>query len=185
MSALHPVRDYLDGLAVGRQPSAGETVRRLLRCRAGPYTATIGRMFLISHGGAHLRARLQGRPHAGARRAAGRAEITACAVLGGQWFSDNLPDVSVGKDVSQHLRGKWLIEVAEMHAMDRAEAAQLKAFITRTDRTLPAELRAQGSDRAAPVRLRRHHQQGHLSARRDRRPAVLAGQGRDASTSTR
>jgi predicted P-loop ATPase len=29
-------------------------------------------------------------------------------------------------------RGKWLIEVSEMHAMDRTETARLKAFITRT-----------------------------------------------------
>jgi predicted P-loop ATPase len=54
--------------------------------------------------------------------------------LGGEWFSDNLPDVASGdKDVAQHLRGKWVIEIAEMSSMSRAEDAALKAFISRQD----------------------------------------------------
>ncbi len=49
-----------------------------------------------------------------------------------RYFSDALPDVTTGKEASQHLAGKWLIEIAEMSAMGRAESAALKAFITRT-----------------------------------------------------
>jgi predicted P-loop ATPase len=42
-----------------------------------------------------------------------------------------MPDLGSGKDVSQHLPGKWLIEFAEMSAMSKAKDDALKAFITR------------------------------------------------------
>jgi hypothetical protein len=70
----------------------------------------------------------------------GTLKSTACRILGDKWLSASLPDIRCGnKDVKQHLNDKWLIEVAEMSALDRTEAAALKAFVTRdTERYRPS-----------------------------------------------
>jgi predicted P-loop ATPase len=62
----------------------------------------------------------------------GSLKSTACETLGGAWFSDALPDLETGKDCSQHLAGKWLVEFSEMVVATRADAARFKAFASRT-----------------------------------------------------
>ncbi len=62
--------------------------------------------------------------------AQGQRKSTALAALAGEdWFSDALPQMGT-KDASSYLRGKWIIEIAELEAM-RKEMDAIKAFITR------------------------------------------------------
>jgi predicted P-loop ATPase len=134
LQSSHPVRNYLDGL----KWDGHARIDRFLECYLGaergcPYAGAIGRMFLIQ-----MVARIY-KPGCKAdymlvlEGEQGALKSTACSVLSAGWFSDCLPDVRGGKECAQHLRGKWLIEVPEMHAMDRAGAAQLKQFITRQE----------------------------------------------------
>jgi predicted P-loop ATPase len=128
---FHPVRDYLEILRWDGTSRVENWLERYLGAPETPYIQAVGRMFLISMVArvfepgckADYMLVLEG-PQA-------TLKSTACRILGGVHFSDSLPDVMTGKEASQHLRGKWLIEVSEMDAMSRAETTLLKAFITR------------------------------------------------------
>jgi predicted P-loop ATPase len=68
----------------------------------------------------------------------GARKSTAIKVLAGeQWFTDELPELG-SKDAAIHMQGVWIVEIAELDAMSRAEVSRIKAFLTRTtDRFRP------------------------------------------------
>ena len=130
---FHPVRDYLGRLRWDGTKRLDKWLSYYLGAEHNAYTAGIGRMFLIAMVARVMRPGCKADYMMVLEGPQGARKSTACMILAGSWFSDSLPDLrSGGKDVAQHLNGKWLLEVAEMSALDKAEAAALKAFITRT-----------------------------------------------------
>jgi predicted P-loop ATPase len=132
--AFHPVRDHLErAVAAWDHASRIETwLCDYLGADDTPYVRAIGRMFLVAmvarvfHPGcqADYAVILEGRQ--------GTGKSTACRILGGDWFSDSLPDLRLGKEASTHLRGRWLIEISELAAFKGAASEMLKSFISRT-----------------------------------------------------
>ena len=131
--SFHPVCKYLEGLEWDGKPRLHLWLHLYLGAEQSLYAAEIGKMALISMVARVFQPGCKCDYALVLEGPQGTGKSRACQILGGDYYSDSLPDVTGGKDVSQHLAGKWLIEVAEMSALSKAEASALKAFLTRQD----------------------------------------------------
>lgn len=137
---FHPVRNYLDGLTWDGQNrldlwlSDYLGVARLndMAAIGADYVDQVGRMFMISAIARIYQPGCQCDYVLVLEGNQGNLKSSAVGVLGGAWFSDHLPDLHKNpKDVSQHLNGVWIVEIAELSALVKADATAIKTFITR------------------------------------------------------
>jgi hypothetical protein len=127
---FHRLRGWLGSLKWDRRPRLGNWLTYYLDAEESSYHAAIGKMFLIAMVARIFEPGCKADYVLILQGPQGELKSAACRVLGGEWFSDSMPDIR-SKDANQHVRGLWLIELPELSALHKADIEEWKAFITR------------------------------------------------------
>lgn len=128
--SFDPLVEYLNDLHWDGEHRIDSWLTRYCGAEASDYTSEVGKRWMISAVARAYKPGCKADHMLVLEGTQGRKKSTAARTLAGEdWFSDALPAMG-SKDASSYLRGKWIIEVAELEAM-RREMDQIKAFISR------------------------------------------------------
>lgn len=133
-AAFHPVRDYLQGLKWDGTPRLDTLFIDYLGAEDTPYTRAVTRKSLVA---AVARIYKPGCKFDYVLTLLGPQGVGKSSILnklGGQWFSDSFGSMQ-HKEAFEQVQGVWLIEMAELSALRKAEIETVKHFVSkRVDR---------------------------------------------------
>lgn len=127
---VHPVRDYLNGLAWDGTERIGNWLTAYVGTEETSYTRLVGRLWLIS---AVARVMVPGSKADHMLVLEGDQGTNKSSALrtlaGASWFYDDAIDLD-SKDGKIALRGRWIVELAELDSLRRSDVERVKAFLT-------------------------------------------------------
>jgi len=129
-NAYHPVRDYLKGLQWDGVERVDELLIKVFSAEDNAYTRQVMRKALVAcvkrvyEPGCKFDHVLTLVGPQGARKS------TFLRLLGKDWYTDSFSTV-IGKEAIESILGKWVVEIAELNALKRAEVEAVKHFITK------------------------------------------------------
>jgi predicted P-loop ATPase len=134
-NSFHPVRDYLNSLKWDGNPRIDTWLTVYAKAEDTPYTRAVGALMLTA-GVRRIRqpgvkfdemlvfeSQKQGLDKSGA---------LAILAIKPEWFCDDLPLGADSKVVMERMKGRWIIEAAELKGMRGATNQHLKALLSRT-----------------------------------------------------
>ncbi|WP_170324981.1 VapE domain-containing protein [Ruegeria arenilitoris] len=137
MNRMDPLRDYLDGLQWDGTPRIGSWLTTYCKPeRMDPehlhYLSQIGRKWMIGAVARGLQpgCKMDNSLLFEGPQGVGKSSALAALCPNPKWFGDSLPDFHT-KDASDYLRGRWIIEMAELTQVHRGQLEAMRSFLTR------------------------------------------------------
>lgn len=124
---FHPVRDYLTNIAWDGVPRVENWLTTYLGAETTRYHKLVARMFLISAVARVMRPPVKVDSVLILEGLQGLGKSTCISILAGAWFTDT-PIVLGDKDGFQQMQGSWIIELAELDSLNKAESTRAKQF---------------------------------------------------------
>ena len=129
---FHPVQNYLNGLKWDGVHRAEHLFIDYLGAEDNLYTRTVTRKWLVAAVARAMRPGVKFDNLVVLVGAQGIGKSYLGNLLGRGWFSDTFGTVQ-GKDAYEQLKGCWIIEIAELSAMKKAEVESVKMFISKQE----------------------------------------------------
>ena len=130
---IHPVREYLRSLRWDGVPRLETWAITYLGAADTRLNRAFGSLWMISAVARVMRPGAKADHMLILEGPQGARKSTALKVLAGaDWFTDELAEIG-SKDAAQQMRGVWIIEIAELDALGRADVSRIKSFLSRTN----------------------------------------------------
>lgn len=131
---FHPVRDYLKALQWDGTPRLSTWLTKYMGATGDEqYLTAVGRRWPISAVARVMRPGCQA-DHTivlEGLQGAGKSRTARALAVNPEWFADRLPDLH-SADAAIQLAGCWVVELAELAAVRRAENEAVKGYLSRT-----------------------------------------------------
>lgn len=135
-TVFHPVRDYLSSLVWDGQNRVDTLLVDYQGAADTEYTRTVTRKILVAAVARVFRPGVKFDTILTLVGKQGMKKSSLIAKLGKQWFSDSFSFNQVTKNETkavEQVQGVWLVEIAEMAGMAKAEIETVKHFVSKTE----------------------------------------------------
>lgn len=127
---FHPVRAYLEGLTWDGRERLSDWITDHCNAPDNGYTAAVGRKWMIAAVARVMKPGCKVDTVLVLEGDQGLGKSAVFDALAGEWFSDDVGELGT-RDAAMQTAAAWVIELAELAALGRAEVERIKAFITR------------------------------------------------------